>query len=57
MGLTVNLAGRPYCISRNELPKSHWIDFGHDFKTFHESPSQEIEATFVFSGEGTFSTL
>jgi hypothetical protein len=57
MGLTVNLAGRPCCISRNELPKSHWIGFGHDFSTFHELPSQEIEAIRFRSGDGTLSTL
>lgn len=54
MGRTVNFAGRPFCISRNELPKSHWIGFGHDFNTFHESPSHEIEAMRFLSVGGTF---
>jgi hypothetical protein len=57
MGRTFNFAGRPFCISRNELPKSHWIGFGHDFSTFHESPSQEIEVMRFLSGVGTYSTL
>jgi hypothetical protein len=49
------LAGRPFGISRRELPKSHWIAFGQDLNTFHESPSQEIDATRVRSGAGTLS--
>src|SRR5258708_215068 len=45
IGLIANLGGRPCCISRNEVPKSKRIDFGHDFRMFHESPSHDIVAT------------
>src|ERR1035441_10494235 len=55
IGLTSNLGGRPCCISRNEIPKSKRIDFGHDFRMFHESPSHDIVATRGFSPCATFS--
>src|SRR5258708_12809946 len=55
IGLTSNLGGRPCCISRNEVPKSKRIDFGHDFRMFHESPSHDMVATRGFSPCATFS--
>jgi hypothetical protein len=56
MGRTCNFAARPFCISRKELPKSHWIAFGHDFNTFDGPPSQEIVALRFRSVGSTHST-
>src|SRR2546421_664222 len=48
IGLTSSFGDRPCCISRNEVPKSKRIDFGHDFRMFHESPSHDMVATREF---------
>src|SRR5437764_6816859 len=54
IGLTASFGDRPCCISRNEVPKSKRIDFGHDFRMFHESPSHDMVATREFPLCSTF---
>jgi hypothetical protein len=38
----IQFRGPPLLHSRNEAPKSKRIDFGHDFRIFHESPSHDM---------------